>query len=217
MKSTKFLVYLVCIFTGSLSAWSQQTHFNVPSSVVTPEGKMYFQANTFLTDGLDRAQVYGMYGVNKDTEVGLNFLNFSDDKSDDKSWYGITAQHREVLNADHNLTIGGSYYLNSNDSYYVYGLVTANKLLAKADINAGIFYSMFGESTIGLMAGIEYQVINDKIHVKAEFMSGKHWMNGLNVGGSYDISKNMKAAIGLNVYKSQTGPSPFILQLHYNM
>ena len=217
MKSTKFLVYLVCIFTGSLSAWSQQTHFNVPSSVVTPEGKMYFQANTFLTDGLDRAQVYGMYGVNKDTEVGLNFLNFSDDKSDDKSWYGITAQHREVLNADHNLTIGGAYYLNSNDSYYVYGLVTANKLLAKADINAGIFYSMFGESTIGLMAGIEYQVINDKIHVKAEFMSGKHWMNGLNVGGSYDISKNMKAAIGLNVYKSQTGPSPFILQLHYNM
>jgi hypothetical protein len=48
-------------------------------------------------------------------------------------------------------------------------------------------------------------------------MSGKHWMNGLNVGGSYDISKNMKAAIGLNVYKAQTGPSPFILQLHYNM
>ena len=158
MKSTKFLVYLVCIFTGSLSAWSQQTHFNVPNSVVTPEGKMYFQANTFLTDGLDRAQVYGMYGVNKDTEVGLNFLNFSNDKS----WYGITAQHREVLNADHNLTIGGAYYLNSNDSYYVYGLVTANKLLAKADINAGIFYSMFGESTIGLMAGIEYQVINDR-------------------------------------------------------
>ena len=213
MKSTKFLVYLVCIIMGSLTVWSQQTHFNVPSSVVTPEGKMYFQANTFLTDGLDRAQVYGMYGVNKDTEVGLNFLNFSNDKS----WYGITAQHREVLNADHNLTIGGAYYLNSNDSYYVYGLVTANKLLAKADINAGIFYSMFGESTIGLMAGIQYQVINDKIHVKAEFMSGKHWMNGLNVGGSYDISKNMKAAIGLNVYNSQTGPSPFILQLHYNM
>ena len=216
MKSTKFLVYLVCIFTGSLTAWSQQTHFNVPSSVVTPEGKMYFQANTFLTDGLDRAQVYGMYGVNKDTEVGLNFLNFSNDKS----WYGITAQHREVLNADHNLTIGGSYYLNSNDSYYVYGLVTANKLLAKADINAGIFYSMFGESTIGLMAGIEYQVINDKIHVKAEFMSGKHWMNGLNVGGSYDISKNMKAAIGFNVYmykEKENSPSPFILQLHYNM
>jgi hypothetical protein len=213
MKSTKFLVYLLCIITCSLTAWSQQTHFNVPSSKVTPEGKMYFQANTFLTNSLDRTQVYGMYGVNKDTEVGLNFLNFSNDKS----WYGITAQHREVLNADHNLTIGGAYYLNSNDSYYVYGLVTANKLLAKADINAGIFYSMFGESTIGLMAGIEYQVINDKIHVKAEFMSGKHWMNGLNVGGSYDISKNMKAAIGLNVYKSQTGPSPFILQLHYNM
>lgn len=216
MKSTKFLVYLVCIITGSLTAWSQQTHFNVPSSKVTPEGKMHFQANTFLTNSLDRTQVYGMYGVTKDTEVGLNYLNFSSGSS----WYGITAQHREVLNADHNVTIGGSYYLNSNNSYYVYGLVTANKLLAKADINAGIFYgneSMFGESTIGLMAGIEYQVINDKIHVKAEYMSGKHWMNGLNVGGSYDISKNMKAAIGLNVYKAQTGPSPFILQLHYNM
>ena len=216
MKSTKFLVYLVCIIMGSLTAWSQQTHFNVPNSVVTPEGKMHFQANTFLTNSLDRTQVYGMYGVNKDTEVGLNFLNFSNDKS----WYGITAQHREVLNADHNLTIGGAYYLNSNNSYYVYGLVTANKLLAKANINAGLFYgneSMFGESTIGLMASIEYQVINDKIHVTAEYMSGKHWMNGLNVGGSYEISKNMKAAIGLNVYKAQTGPSPFILQLHYNM
>jgi hypothetical protein len=216
MKSTKFLVYLVCIIAGSLTLLSQQTHFNVPSSNVTAQGKMHFQANTFLTNSLDRTQVYGMYGVNQDTEVGLNFLNYRSGSN----WYGITAQHREVLNADHTVTIGGAYYLNSNNSYYVYGLVTANKLLAKANINAGLFYgneSMFGESTIGLMASIEYQVINDKIHVIAEYMSGKHWMNGLNVGGSYDISKNMKAAIGLNVYKAQTGPSPFILQLHYNM
>ena len=42
-----------------------------------------------------------MYDITKDTEVGLNYLNFSSGSS----WYGITAQHREVLNADHNKTI----------------------------------------------------------------------------------------------------------------
>lgn len=215
MKHLKHLFFSMLILCGT-NLVAQQTYFNVPNSQVTSEGKFYFQLNTFLTSGLDRTQINGMYGISKDTEVGLNLLNYNDGDT----WYGLTAQHKLTLNSDHNLTFGGTYYLNSNNAFYLYGLITANKLLAKANINAGLYYgneSMFGDSNFGLMAGIDYPVINDKIRVKGEIMTGKHWMNGVNIGGQYEISKSMLAGLGFNLLNFNDGPSPFILQLHYNM
>ncbi|NBO70032.1 hypothetical protein EBV26_06025 [bacterium] len=212
---SRFILALFTLCMGS-TLNAQQTYYNVPSSVVTPEGKFYFQANTFLTNTLDRTSINGMYGINKDTEIGANLLHY--DYGD--SWVGLGIQHRETLTADHNLTIGGTYYLNSNGSYYAYALVTANKLISKAHINGGLYYgnaSMFGTSTIGFMAGFDYPVINDKIRIKGEFMTGEHWMNGLNFGAEYAISPVMKAGVGINLVKSNNGPSPFILQLHYAM
>ena len=216
MKHLKHIFFaILCICATDLIA--QQTYFNIPNSRVTGQGDIYLQVNTFLTNNLDRTQLNGMYGVNKNTEVGLNLLNYNSGDT----WYGLTAQHREELTSEHNLTVGATYYLNSNDSYYLYGLVTANKLLAKANINAGVYYgneSMFGESTIGFMAGMDYPVLNDKIRVKGEIMTGKHWMNGLNIGGQYEISKSMLAGIGINLFNfNDKAQSPFILQLHYNM
>jgi hypothetical protein len=216
MKHLKHLFFaIICICATDLIA--QQTYFNVPNSRVTGQGDIYLQVNTFLTDGLDRTQLNGMYGVNKDTEVGLNLLNYNSGDT----WYGLAAQHKLTLNSDHNLTVGGTYYFNSDNSFYLYGLVTANKLLAKANINAGVYYgneSMFGESTIGFMAGMDYPVLNDKIRVKGEIMTGKHWMNGLNIGGQYEISKSMLAGVGINLFNfNDKAASPFILQLHYNM
>jgi hypothetical protein len=216
MKHLKHL-FFAFLLLGGTELIAQQTYFNVPNSRVTGQGDIYLQVNTFLTNNLDRTQLNGMYGVNKNTEVGLNLLNYNSGDT----WYGLTAQHREELTSEHNLTVGATYYLNSNDSYYLYGLVTANKLLAKANINAGVYYgneSMFGESTIGFMAGMDYPVLNDKIRVKGEIMTGKHWMNGLNIGGQYEISKSMLAGIGINLFNfNDKAASPFILQLHYNM
>jgi hypothetical protein len=216
MKHLKHLFFaLFCICATDLFA--QQTYFNVPNSRVTGQSDIYLQVNTFLTDGLDRTQLNAMYGVNKDTEVGLNVMN----NKDGENWIGLNVQHIEALNSDHNLTIGGTYYLNDTNGFYLYGLLTANKLLAKANINAGVYYGnegLFGESTIGLMAGIDYPVLNDKIRVKGEIMTGNHWMNGLNIGGQYEISKNMLAGVGINLFNfNDKAPSPFILQLHYNM
>lgn len=216
MKHLKHL-FFAFLLLGGTELIAQQTYFNIPNSRVTGQGDIYLQVNTFLTNNLDRTQLNGMYGVNKNTEVGLNLLNYNSGDT----WYGLTAQHREELTSEHNLTVGATYYLNSNDSYYLYGLVTANKLLAKANINAGVYYgneSMFGESTIGFMAGMDYPVLNDKIRVKGEIMTGKHWMNGLNIGGQYEISKSMLAGIGINLFNfNDKAQSPFILQLHYNM
>ena len=110
-----------------------------------------------------------------------------------------------TINSDHNLTVGGTYYLNSDNAFYLYVLVTASN------------ESLFGDSNFGLMAGIDYPVINDKIRVKGEIMTGKHWMNGVNIGGQYEISKSMLAGLGFNLLNFNDGPSPFILQLHYNM
>lgn len=213
MRHISRIFLAISLFLAGVTVSAQQTYFNVPNSSVTAEGKVYIQANVFLTNTLDRTQINGMYGINKNTEVGANVLNYNSN-----NWIGLGFQHREVLTADHNLTIGGTYYLNSENAYYAYALVTANKLISKCNINAGLYYgnaSMFGESTIGLMAGFNYSVINDKIRVKGEFMSGEHWMNGLNIGAEYMISPNMKAGVGINLINSNSGPSPFILQLHF--
>lgn len=216
MKRLSTLIFAMFIMVAGTSIQAQQTYFNVPNSQVTAEGVLYMQVNAFLTNTLDRTQINAMYGLNKDTEVGANVLHY--DSGD--NWIGLAVQHREKLTAEHNLTVGGTYYFNSNGAYYAYALVTANKLVPKANINAGLYYgndAMFVKSTIGLMAGFDYPVINDKIRFKAEFMSGSHWLNGLNLGAAYDISRNMKAGVGINLINSNSGPSPFILQLHYNL
>lgn len=216
MKHIATLFLIICTWMAGSSLMAQQTYFNVPNSKVTPQSDFYVQTNAFLTNTLDRTQINGMYGVNKDTEVGANILHY--DSGD--SWIGLGVQHREVLTAEHNLTIGGTYFLNSGGAFFVYALMTANKLVPKANINAGLYYgndSMFGKSTIGLMAGFDYPVINDKIRFKAEFMSGEHWMNGLNLGADYAISPKMKAGLGINLINSNSGPSPFIIQLHYTL
>jgi len=199
---TRLFLAIVTLMAGT-SLMAQQTYFNVPNSKVTAQSDIYVQANVFLTNTLDRTQINGMYGVNKDTEVGANILHY--DSGD--NWIGLGVQHREVLTAEHNLTIGGTYYLNSGGAFFAYALMTANKLVPKANINAGLYYGneiMFGKSTIGLMAGFDYPVINDKIRFKAEFMSGEHWMNGLNLGADYAISPNMKAALGINLINSNS-------------
>jgi len=216
MKQLKHLFFaLLCICATDLIA--QQTYFNVPNSRVTGQSDIYLQVNTFLTDGLERTQLNGMYGLTKDTEIGLNVMN----NKNNENWIGLNAQHKQALTSEHNLTVGGTYYFTENNAFILYGLVTANKLLSNANINAGVYYGnegMFGESTIGLMAGIDYPVLNDKVRVKAEIMTGNHWMNGLNIGGQYEISKNMLAGVGINLFNfNDKAPSPFILQLHYNM
>ena len=216
MKHLKHFFFAI-VFLCATQLFAQQTYFNVPNSRVTGQGDLYLQVNAFLTDGLNRTQLNGMYGVSKDTEIGLNVMN----NKNNENWIGLNAQHRQALTSEHNLTVGGTYYFTENNAFILYGLVTANKLLSNANINAGIYYGnegMFGESTIGLMAGIDYPVLNDKIRVKGEIMTGNHWMNGLNIGGQYSISKNMLAGVGINLINfNEKGASPFILQLHYNM
>jgi hypothetical protein len=216
MKHLKHLFFALLLLIGT-ELIAQQTYFNVPNSRVTEQGDIYLQVNAFLTDGLNRTQLNGMYGLYKDTEIGLNVMN----NQNNENSIGLNVQHREALTSEHNLILGGTYYFKENNAFILYGLITANKLLAKANINAGVYYGnegMFGESTIGLMAGIDYPVLNDKIRVKGEIMTGNHWMNGLNIGGQYTISKNMLAGIGINLINfNDKAQSPFILQLHYNM
>ena len=216
MKHLKHL-FFAFLLLGGTELIAQQTYFNVPNSRVTGQGDIYMQVNAFLTDGLNRTQLNGMYGLNKDTEIGLNVMN----DATNENWIGLNVQHREELTSEHNLTVGGTYFFTDKNAFILYGLVTANKLLSNTNINAGVYYGnegMFVESTIGLMAGIDYPVLNDKIRVKGEIMTGNHWMNGLNIGGQYSISKNMLAGIGINLINfNDKSASPFILQLHYNM
>ena len=204
---------------GSTHVFAQQTTFGVPNADITDEGKFYFQVNAFIHSEVNITQLNAMYGVYKNTDVGVNYVNLSVE-DDAASGFMISAKHKEVLNADHNISIGGNYFINSkNNTMLVYALVSANKLIPKANINAGLYYISNFDSNFGLMANIDYPVINDKIRVKAEYMSGENifWMNGLKVGGQYEISKNMLAGVGVTLYNPIKNYSPVILQFHYKM
>ena len=203
---------------------AQQTTFGVPNAEVTNEGKFYFQANTFLHSDLNTTQLNVMYGAFKNTDIGLNYWNFSADTDRDApSALVISAKHKETLNSDHEVILGGNYIMDAKfelkSNIMFYALVTANKLIPKANINVGMYYVDFSNSSFGLMANIDYPVINDKIRVKGEYMSGENlfWMNGLKVGGQYEISKNMLAGLGVTLVNPIKNYSPVVLQFHYKM
>lgn len=218
MKHLK-LFFFAMLITGSTHVMAQQTTFGVPNAEVTDDGKFYFQLNAFLHSEVNITQLNAMYGVYKNTDVGVNYVNLSVE-DDAASGFMLSAKHKETLNADHNLSIGANYFINSkNNTILLYGLVTANKLLPKANINIGLYYISNFDSNFGLMASMDYPVINDKIRVKGEYMSGENifWMNGLKVGGQYEISKNMLAGLGVTLVNPIKNYSPVVLQFHYKM
>jgi hypothetical protein len=218
-----FLPLLFCILLSSVLS-AQQNFFNVPSSDITERKKIFFQQQlNFFNEGLQSNSTFDV-GLGHNLEIGVNFLGFSviDQKGlevpiDDtikpynpffllnlqkgfpigeKMMLGIGTQYGITTTA---ITRKGGYYY-SNLTYgeksvglkLVFGLYAASK-------------SFFGEgkrsvnNTIGCQAGIEKSIIKDKLVFQADFISGKHNLGEVVLGGAMYLSKNWILSAGYQI------------------
>ena len=66
------------------------------------------------------------------------------------------------------------------------------------------------------MAGADFSLLNGKVILKAEIMSGNNLMSGVNIGGNYFISQNLIVGIGVNLITPNPNNKPLIIQLIFN-
>jgi len=224
IKSQSQHVYIMCILTllvcSHYTLNSQSTYFNVPRFMTKTEGNFYIQSNLFTSKTQDKIVLNGMYRVLKNTDIGAVFINHSN-----AIWTGISVQHLTEIYPDQHFNVGGVYVPVCSgacleEGYYVYGLISSNSLINKAHVNVGIYYGnnqFFGNySKVGLMAGADYSILNGKVILKGEFMSGNNGMSGLNFGGTYIVSQNLGFGFGVNLVSPYPNNRPLILQLIFN-
>ncbi|MFN4903286.1 MAG: hypothetical protein ACK5HB_08100 [Ignavibacteria bacterium] len=199
---------------------SQTTYFNVPSFINNNQGDIYIQTNLFTSNSFNRVIVNGVYRVLKNTDIGAVIINHSN-----ATWTGVSIQHMTKINPDYSFIAGGVYVpfcsgLCIEDGYYMYGLVSSSTLINKAHFNAGVYYGnehfFRNNSKIGLMAGADFSLLNGKVILKAEIMSGNNLMSGVNIGGNYFISQNLIVGIGVNLITPNPNNKPLIIQLIFN-
>ena len=204
---------------------AQQNFFNVPSSDITEHKKIFFQQQLNLfSKGLQSNSTFDI-GLGHNFEIGVNFVGFSiiDQKKrleiplDDtitpyNPFFLLNLQKGFRLGENIMLGIGGQYGVTTTvvkrKGGYYYSNLTYTKKSIGIKLVFGLYAasnSFFGEGrrsvykTIGYQAGIEKSIIKDKLVFQADFISGKHNLGEVVLGGAYFLNKNWIVSAGYQI------------------
>lgn len=195
------------IFTGLLfifcgAAYAQSTIFNVPSTDVMPEKKIYLEAD-FIAH-LDKYskggfQTYGgraVYGVTKKFEVGTNFFYTRNGTNSPKEMQ-FNAKYQAYNNEKHGVAISGGGWvftpLNSAAGRRTYGMVyaVASKKFSKINglrVTGGVYQMVGAErdsgSKKGWIVGVE-QPLFGPLTFTGDWFSGNNKIGYVSAGLSY--------------------------------
>jgi len=213
IKKSLLLSICAIIFTSNNSI-AQQNLFNVPSSDITEKDKIFFQ------DQLNLGKLSGVnnitldYGLENDLEVGLNIFNVDMYPTNDlrnpyvlanfQKGFTINEHYKIGMGTQtgltppiYNKTIGipsFSYFNNAInlDHYgrYYMGAYYANHA-----------YAGNGDS-FGMMAGVEYPLIEHKLHLQGDILTGNNDISVAVLGFVIFLPKNWQLSFGAQL------PSP---------
>lgn len=241
MKNTFKIVSIFFI----IYAWpllAQQNFFNVPSSDITPAKKIFFQQQINVVPSALQSGTTLCYGLGNNYEVGLNFIGLTYEYEKDffptssvvpfAPFFVLNVQKKFEINESFSIGNGGQFGFTSNmdNGIYVYsnGIYKIEKLGTK--FVTGLYYTSdgyFGAESrnffendffkkIGLQAGIEQNIWKEKLLFQADFISGKHALGELVLGGAYVISKHWILSAGLQIPTFQSkSTNAFVFELTF--
>lgn len=205
---------------------AQQNLFNVPSSDITVKGKIFFQQQFNISDGILISNSTFSYGLGKEAEIGINviglgvnvgsgnsfFLTHSNiNQSPVYPFYTVNAQKAFQLSEKVKLTIGTQTGLSAGlhfGSYsYSNAVFTVPKWRTKLIIGIyGSTDSFFGPQErnvffkglegIGFQVGVEQPILEDKLFLIVENISGRHSLAESTIGGAWRFTKNWVMSVG---------------------
>lgn len=199
---TQLALAILLIGFGCNFAIGQQTIINVPSDVLTPEGKHFFLHESVLTPGAAPDAEYSTtnfycFGLDKTTELTLTMYNVD---SDDSELICINPGFKTVLEVFHNflpdlepkLTFGLATPISLKQAlpqvgWFPYAHVAANipgtelRILGGA---AGVSKNFAGQDTLSVLGGLEFP-ITEHLSFTGEWFSGNHDLSALIPGVTY--------------------------------
>lgn len=209
---------------GAGSARAQQNFFNVPSSEITPKGKLFFQQQLNVAETHQQSSTTLDLGLGKNFEVGVNYAGLSiiDDRkahpifNDSVRSYNpfllVNAQKRLELGEHLAVALGGQFGVTTTLHVRNGGLVYCNMVYHNDAFGlkavAGPYYassSYFGEGTrlfndlIGLQAGFEKSIVHERLVLQTDFISGTHDLGEVVPGAAWYLTPHWILSAGYQV------------------
>lgn len=208
MRRTVRTVYVVFAFTISL--YSQQTVFNVPSDEAVEKGSWFFQFQTttrFWHPEPRWVQNYAIgYGITDHLEVDATLFNVDvSQPSQTRGGFGFkylfSFGSSDPNQAPVDLVLGDMGVIGDADNRlgnWAYAMLGLNVHGPRTRIFGGGFHgtkSLFGRTTGGFLGGIE-QRAGEKWTIQADWVSGDHDLGYLVPGFAFAIRPHWRISAG---------------------
>ncbi len=192
-RSQRAVFILLGLFIGffPVIARTQQNLFNVPSSDITEKGQVFFQQQINLVSLRTTGFTTFTYGLGNNAEAGINLFSVPTGSNAQSPAFLFNLQKGFNPSSFHKISLGTqtgltmpwytpvqvpsfSYINNAIDlkkwgKYYLGGYYAD-----RAYAGAG--------NSIGLMAGVEYEIISNKLHLIGDLLSGHNNISTAAVG-----------------------------------
>lgn len=242
MRSGIFTSVLLLLFNLN---FAQQNFFNVASSDITSKNKVFFQQQLNVGKDMFQSNSTFDYGLGNNFEVGINLLGLSFEKNaignnyhmvknDTEMPYSsfllVNAQKKFELDETFALGIGMQEGLTLTEHkygggyYYFNGVFKDEKIGLKYIL--GLYYAsnsfvgkgarLFNQEEIGLQTGIEKKIWKDKLLLQADFISGKHTLGEVVLGGAYCMTSSLIFSAGYQLPTfNSTSVDSFVFELTF--
>jgi hypothetical protein len=224
MNYTKAI--FICLITyWAMPAFGQQNFFNVPSSDITPKHAIFGQQQLNLAATSIQSSTTMCYGLGHDFEVGVNLIGVNYDFKNQLTTNTTTQPYSPMytFNAQKKITwsehiaIGIGAQLGTNQALmggsYLYANAIYKDEKTGTKLVGGLYRTSdgyFGPETrnfsdyaalkkLGLQVGIEKNLWHERIVFQADFISGRHTLGELVLGGAYYLSKHMVLSAGYQI------------------
>ena len=223
-KRTRYITFngtlLYCILSFSTALFGQQTIFNVPSTDILAQGKVYLEFDAAFKPNSEEA--LGRFssfvprvvvGVGKDVEVGLNVTGNIQPGADTTTL--VPAVKWRVYNGGDNgwsIVVGDNLYVPvRNRAYNIgnYSYAQASKTFSKTGtrLTAGAYH--FTKNVVAADAdraggqfGFE-QPVNKYLNINADWFTGQHAAGYFTPGVAFRLHRKVTGYAGYSIGNSQ--------------
>jgi hypothetical protein len=229
----KQLFFTVILFGSSVFVSAQQTIFNVPTTDVLGQGKVYVELDaSFKTNNQSAVRRFSSFvprlvvGVGGNVEVGLNVTGNIQPGADSTTLVPtVKWKFYENEKKDTALIAGTNFYIPIRNRGYnagTYSYLAVSKTINKTRFTAGGFVAsknVFAAKAVraGGQFGVE-QTVNSKFSVAADWITGRHSSGYFTPGIIYKPHPKVTTYFSYSIGNDQAkrGNHFFLLELGYN-
>lgn len=186
---TKRTIVLIGLLISSLpvSGWAQQNLFNVPSSEITGKNQFFFQQQFNFSPLKGNSNTTIDYGLGNNLEVGINLFNldlYPVNNEMQNPHFLVNFQKGFYINEVYKMSFGTQTGLTPPIYNARIEVPSFSYVVNALDFNKWGKYFLGGYyanhayagpgNSAGLMAGVEFPLIQDKLHFMGDLMTGNN-------------------------------------------